>query len=77
MMAVASAASVEAEFDEAVPRKPWPVLARGWIQKYPLGAAGFTVVLAMILMAALADLIAPHDPVLNKFEDMLLSPDAV
>ncbi len=77
MMAVASEAPVEAESDEAVPRKPWPVLALDWIRKYPLGAAGFAVVLAMILMAALADLIAPHDPVLNKFEDMLLSPDAV
>jgi peptide/nickel transport system permease protein len=42
-----------------------------------LGAAGLVVVVAMILMAAFADLIAPHDPVLNKFEDMLLPPDAV
>ena len=77
MMAVASEAPVEAEFDAAVPRKPWPVRARGWIRKYPLGAAGFTVVVAMLLVAALADLIAPHDPVLNKFEDMLLPPDSV
>ncbi len=77
MMAVASEAPVEAEFDEAVPRRPWPVLARGWMRKYPLGAAGLVVVVAMILMAALADLIAPHDPVLNNFEDMLLPPDSV
>jgi len=77
MMAVALEAPVEAGFDEAVPRKPWPVLVGGWIRKYPLGAAGLAVVLAMILIAAFADLIAPHDPVLNKFEDMLLPPDAV
>jgi peptide/nickel transport system permease protein len=74
-MAAASQASVKVEFDELVPRKPLPVRLRGWIRKYPLGAAGFAVVLAMLLMAALADVIAPYDPILNKFEDMLLPPD--
>lgn len=77
MMAIVSESPVEAEIDAAVPRKPWPVRARAWMQKYPLGAAGLAVVLAMILMAASADLISPHDPILNNFEHMLLPPDSV
>jgi len=75
-MAVVSEAIVEAEFDAVVPRQPWSVLAQDWIRQYPLGAAGLAVVLAMILMAAFADLIAPYDPTLNKFEHMLLPPSA-
>jgi len=76
-MATASETSAKAALEEIEPRKPLPNRLHGWVKKHPLGAAGLVVVMAMILMAALADLISPFDPVLNKFEDMLLPPDAV
>ena len=76
-MTVVSEIQAEAESEDLAERKPWSQVLAKLIRRQPLGAAGFAVVLAMILMAALADLIAPHDPILNKFEDMLLPPDAV
>ncbi len=54
-----------------VERIPWPAALLGLIARYPLGAAGAFVVLAMILAAVFAEVIAPYDPETNSFEDML------
>ncbi len=45
-------------------------------RRQPLGAAGAALVLVMVLMALLADFIAPYDPVANAFERMHLAPSA-
>lgn len=57
----------------------WP----GWLQavirfsrQRPLGAVGGAVVLAMVLTAILADLLAPHNPLLTDYGAMLLPPSA-
>ena len=42
----------------------------------PLGAAGGVVVIAMIAMAALADVVTFHDPTRNNFGAMLTAPGA-
>lgn len=48
----------------------------GMIRRKPLGAAGGFLVVLMIVVALLADLIAPGDPVNNAFDKMLLAPGA-
>ena len=48
--------------------------AAAWARRKPLGAAGAIIVAAMLLVALLAPLIAPYDPVRNAFERMHLPP---
>jgi peptide/nickel transport system permease protein len=43
----------------------------------PLGAAGAAIIVLMILMAALADLISPFNPLVTNYSAMLQAPDAV
>ena len=45
-----------------------------YVRRYPLGAAGAMVVLAMLFMAVFADVIAPYDPEENSFEHMFSPP---
>jgi peptide/nickel transport system permease protein len=45
------------------------------VRKYPLGAIGAAIVIAMILVAIFADYITVYDPEAVKFEDMLTAPD--
>lgn len=47
-----------------------------WARRKPLGAAGAVIVLGMLLVALLAPLIAPYDPVRNAFERMHVPPSA-
>ncbi len=67
---------VEAGMEEPAARPPWPTVVAGLARRKPLGAAGALVVTLMLLVALLADLIAPYDPVLNAFERMHLPPSA-
>ncbi|MAF94649.1 MAG: ABC transporter permease [Rhodospirillaceae bacterium] len=46
------------------------------IRRQPLGAAGAFIVIIMILMAILAEFIAPYDPIVNDFANMLSAPGA-
>ncbi len=65
---------VKAEFEDPVEKKPWPQVVAKLARRQPLGAAGFGIVVAMLLMAFFADFITFYDPELNKFEDMLIPP---
>ena len=71
-----SEVQVEAAIEEIAKRTPLPSAVLGLIRRQPLGAAGALIVIIMILMAAFAELIAPYDPLVNDFENMLLAPGA-
>ncbi len=71
-----SEVQVEAAVAEFAERAPWPSVVLDLIRRQPLGAAGALIVIVMILTAALADFIAPYDPIANNFEYMLLAPGA-
>ena len=71
-----SEVQVEAAVEEFAERAPLPSVVLGLIRRQPLGAAGAFIVIIMILMAALAELIAPYDPIANDFANMLLAPGA-
>ncbi len=73
-MAVVSEVPVEAGLEELAPAKPWHVVVRELIRRYPLGTAGAVVVFVMIFLALFADLIAPYDPEANSFEQMFTAP---
>ena len=62
--------------EEVVERTPWPAASLGLIARYPLGAAGAFVVLAMTFAAVFAEVIAPYDPENNAYEDMFTAPGA-
>ena len=47
-----------------------------FIRYRPLGAAGAAIIVVMILAAALAGFIAPHDPLANDYGAMLQAPNA-
>ena len=47
-----------------------------WARRKPLGAAGAVIVLGMLLVALLAPVIAPYDPVRNAFDRMHVPPSA-
>lgn len=74
-MVMTSDARVEADLEELVEKK----LFREWVyefaRKQPLGMGGAIIVLIMIVSATFANIIAPYDPELNSFEDMLTSPN--
>ena len=48
-----------------------------WVRRKPLGAAGAVIVLGMLLVALLAPVIAPYDPVRNAFDRMHVPPSTV
>jgi len=56
-----------------VPKRRGPVLQ--FIVTQPLGAAGLAVILLMIASGALAELLAPHDPLDVDFSAMLAPPN--
>jgi peptide/nickel transport system permease protein len=56
------------------PRQRNPVLA--FVVAQPLGTAGLLVIIVMALAAALADFVAPYDPVVIDFGAMLAPPQA-
>lgn len=47
-----------------------------WIRNQPLGAVSAVAVILMILVALLAPMISPYDPVTNHYESMELPPSA-
>lgn len=71
-----SEVQVEAAVEEFAERTPLPSAVLVLIRRQPLGAAGAFIVIIMILTAALADFIAPYDPIVNDFANMLLAPGA-
>jgi peptide/nickel transport system permease protein len=73
-MTVVSEAVVEAEIEDLSTRKPWRAVAREFLRKYPLGAAGLAVVVIMMFVSLFAEVIAPYDPEINNFEMMLTAP---
>ena len=60
-----SEVQVEAAIEEIAKRTPLPSAVLGLIRRQPLGAAGAFIVIIMILMAALANFIAPFDPIVE------------
>ena len=71
-----SKVQVEAAVEEFAERAPLPSTVLGLIFRKPLGAAGAFIVIIMILMAASAEFIAPYDPIVNDFANMLSAPGA-
>jgi peptide/nickel transport system permease protein len=71
-----SEVQVEAAVEAFAERAPLATVVLGLIRRQPLGAAGALIVIIMILMAAFAEFVAPYDPIVNNFEDMLLAPGA-
>jgi peptide/nickel transport system permease protein len=67
---------VEAKVEELTAKASWAVIALALARRKPLGAGGAVIVLLMMVMAALANLIAPYDPVANAFDRMHLAPSA-
>jgi peptide/nickel transport system permease protein len=47
-----------------------------WIRQKPLGASGAFIVLFMLVVALLAEVMAPYDPVRNAFDQMHMAPSA-
>ena len=75
-MAVVTEVRVDADLEALVEKKPWHVAALDLARRQPLGAAGAFIVIIMILMAASAEFIAPYDPIVNDFANMLSAPGA-
>ncbi len=73
-MAVVSEVPVEAGLEELFPAKPWHAVAIDLTRRYPLGAGGAVIVVAMIVLAVFADVLSPYDPEENAFEFMLTPP---
>jgi len=61
---------------EFLKRRRWYVSAWDMARKHPLGIAGMALVVSFVLMAAFAEYIAPYEPEVNAFENMLLPPSA-
>jgi peptide/nickel transport system permease protein len=57
-------------------RPRWLAAILDFIRRRPLGAIGASIILAMALLAASAEFIAPYDPLLNDYAAMLSAPSA-
>ena len=68
---------VDADLETFADKDPWYRIVLDLVFRNPLGAAGALVVLIMIVMATLAEVIAPFDPELNEYERMLLGPNLI
>jgi peptide/nickel transport system permease protein len=75
-MSAISKEVTDAEVEELGARKPWVVAFLDTMRRKPLGATGGLIVLIMILMAVLADVITPYDPIVNAFDKMHMPPSA-
>ncbi len=74
-MAIERAAAGIGELDDARARS-WLDAVRDFVRRHPLGALGAAVVVLMFLVALLADLISPYNPVVVDFAAMLTPPSA-
>jgi peptide/nickel transport system permease protein len=61
---------------DGAPARPWGAAVRGFVRQRPLGALGAAVVVLMLLVAVLANVLAPYDPVAVDFGAMLAPPSA-
>ena len=68
---------VDAHLETFADKDPWYRIVLDLVFRNPLGAAGALVVLIMIVMATLAEVIAPFDPELNEYERMLMGPNLI
>ena len=68
---------VDADLETFADKDPWYRIVLDLVYRNPLGAAGALVVLIMIVMATLAEVIAPFDPELNEYERMLMGPNLI
>ena len=68
---------VDADLETFADKDPWYRIVLDLVFRNPLGAAGALVVLIMIVMAILAEVIAPFDPELNEYERMLMGPNLI
>ena len=59
---------------EFLQRQPWHQSAWALLRKQPLAAFGGLLVLTFAVMAAFAEYIAPHNPEIIDFENMLTAP---
>jgi peptide/nickel transport system permease protein len=65
-----------AEAPAASRRREWAAVVWDFARRRPLGAAGATIVLLMLLVALTATAIAPYDPLAVDFRGMLAAPSA-
>jgi peptide/nickel transport system permease protein len=63
------------ELDLADAPRGWPAVVGEFCRRRPLGAIGAAVITVMLLVAALAKVIAPYDPVAIDFGAMLTAPN--
>ena len=68
---------VDADLETFADKDPWYRIVLDLVFRNPLGAAGAQVVLIIIVMATLAEVIAPFDPELNEYERMLMGPNLI
>ena len=52
----------------------WTAAVRNFVRRRPLGAVGAAIILAMVVLAATANLIAPYDPLATDYGAMLSAP---
>ena len=74
-MAIERATERLGELDGA-PARPWVDAVRDFVRRRPLGAVGAAVVLLMLVVALLANLLTPYNPVAVDFAAMLAPPSA-
>ncbi|MPZ58978.1 MAG: ABC transporter permease subunit [Rhizobiales bacterium] len=67
-MTVAADVRTEIELPDRSETANWWSRVRQFVRRNPLGAAGAIVIIVMFIMAALADFIAPYNPVANAFD---------
>ena len=68
--------TIETEVEELPERQPLAYTILDMIRRKPLGAAGAFIVIAMILMAAFANVITAYDPTATAFAEMHQPPSA-
>ena len=75
-MAISAPSDVSLAVEEA-PSRSWLAGVREFTLQRPLGAIGAAVVVLMIVVAALAGVLAPYDPVAVDFGAMLARPSTL
>ena len=75
-MAISAPSDVSLAVEEA-PSRSWLAGVREFTLQRPLGAIGAAVVVLMIVVAALAGVLAPYDPVAVDFGAMLTRPSTL
>jgi peptide/nickel transport system permease protein len=74
-MSIANVTSTSDRAPEKVPDARWLGLLKG-LWRHRLGRAGCTVIAVLVLVAACADWLAPHDPTEIYYDYILVAPDS-